>query len=223
MPTTPLIQHYWDFLSQPDANGRAIASLKNIKGLQEAHFLRKTTSLAWARFWNYFIADQAQYWVWSDLHLGHKNIISYCERPFSNPHEMNDYLVSQAILHVKPDDYLLFLGDVSFLSPEETKPWIQAMPGRKFLIAGNHDLKKGHFIFEYDKLFEGISAFETVVCQKQTVAFSHYPLDLKKFQSISLNVHGHTHEKPNIDSNHFNMSVEQTAYQPIPLRPLLFK
>jgi len=32
-------------------------------------------------------------WFTADLHLGHRNIISYCERPFLDAAEMNDALI----------------------------------------------------------------------------------------------------------------------------------
>ena len=216
-----LIEQYWSHLAAPDEHGRARASHKNIQGLKTAHQFRQHCALEWSRFWNYFIAQEAQYWIWSDLHLGHQNIISYCNRPFSNSHEMNEHLVSHAILKVKPDDYVLFLGDISFLSPPETKAWLNAMPGRKFLIAGNHDLKKGQWLAEYESIFEGISAFEMVTLQQHRIAFSHYPLDLERFKDVDINVHGHTHNEPSKSPKHVNVCVEHLNYEPQALRPLL--
>ena len=39
------------------------------------------------------ILYKPQIFITSDLHLGHKNIIKYCDRPFRDTHDMNKNLV----------------------------------------------------------------------------------------------------------------------------------
>lgn len=43
----------------------------------------------------YFIAD---------THFNHENIIKYCDRPFSNAKEMNEYIIQKWNSVVKEDD-----------------------------------------------------------------------------------------------------------------------
>ena len=81
--------------------------------------------------------------VWSDLHLGDTNIISYQNRPFHDVHEMNGALWANWQLGVDPDDTLVCVGNVApgeGLS-EETWERVRAAPGRpKVLVVSNHDL-----------------------------------------------------------------------------------
>ena len=52
-------------------------------------------------------------WFTSDWHFGHRNVIDYCNRPFSSVEEMNDKLVELWNNTIKPEDEVWFLGDFS--------------------------------------------------------------------------------------------------------------
>ena len=82
-------------------------------------------------------------YITSDTHFSHKNIIEYCDRPYTNPEEMNKDLISKWNSVVKEDDIVLHLGDVGFGLVEELSPIIQGLNGHKILIRGNHDFKRG--------------------------------------------------------------------------------
>lgn len=64
----------------------------------------------------------------SDLHLGHRNIISTCGRNaescgenFSTVEEMNDFLIDKWNQKVKDSDEVYILGDLSFRSSVSVK------------------------------------------------------------------------------------------------------
>lgn len=78
-------------------------------------------------------------WYSSDLHLGHVNIVSYCDRPYADVHEMNEDLVRRFSERVRPEDTLVLLGDVAMGRLEETVPLLAQFPGRLVLVPGNHD------------------------------------------------------------------------------------
>ena len=81
--------------------------------------------------------------VWSDLHLGHANIIAYQGRPFHNVHEMEGVLWANWQLGVDPEDTLVCVGDVAMGSGLSDDTWerVRAAPGRtKVLVVGNHDV-----------------------------------------------------------------------------------
>ncbi len=77
----------------------------------------------------YFIAD---------THFNHENIIKYCNRPFKNSKEMNEYIISKWNSVVTKDDIVYHLGDVGFGSTEELKKLVSSLNGTKILIRGNH-------------------------------------------------------------------------------------
>ena len=53
-------------------------------------------------------------WFGADFHLAHKNIIKYCNRPFSDVKTMDNTILSNFFKKVMPNDILYFLGDLSF-------------------------------------------------------------------------------------------------------------
>jgi calcineurin-like phosphoesterase family protein len=52
-------------------------------------------------------------WITSDLHLYHKNIITYCDRPYDNEYDMNAGIVSAWNSDVNDGDNVIVVGDLS--------------------------------------------------------------------------------------------------------------
>jgi calcineurin-like phosphoesterase family protein len=73
---------------------------------------------------------------YSDPHLGHANIIEYCQRPFSSVEEMNRVLVDNYNRLIGPNDTVLWVGDCFFKGHENL---LAQMNGHKVLVVGNHD------------------------------------------------------------------------------------
>jgi calcineurin-like phosphoesterase family protein len=82
----------------------------------------------------------------ADLHLGHKNIIKYCERPFNDVHEMNKSILDNINNIVNFDDELYILGDFCFRgkNPIEYRSRINCQ--KVHIILGNHDKEKDYLI-----------------------------------------------------------------------------
>ena len=54
----------------------------------------------------------------ADCHFGHKNIIKYCDRPYSSVEEMDETILNNINKTVFPSDTLYILGDFTFtISP----------------------------------------------------------------------------------------------------------
>ena len=85
----------------------------------------------------------------ADLHLGHANIIKYCNRPFDTAEEMNEKLIAGWNSRVKPEDSVFVLGDFCFRNGPNGKPgeglqskseyYKSRLNGNKIFIRGNHD------------------------------------------------------------------------------------
>lgn len=154
-------------------------------------------------------------WVWSDLHLGHDNIIRYANRPFQDAEEMNAVLYTNWSRTVGDDDLLLFVGDLAMRKAVGEHTWetIRVSRGRaKHLVVGNHDLT-GSGVLRVDG-FDDICSALTVDADPP-LAFTHMPL--ADVPAGVVNVHGHTHDEPPRRSRHINVSVEQLDYRPVDL------
>ena len=77
-------------------------------------------------------------WFTSDWHIGHRNIITYCDRPFADVEAMNEALIANHNALVKPGDLVIDVGDFS-MSERHVAPTLSRLVGRHILVCGNHD------------------------------------------------------------------------------------
>lgn len=146
-------------------------------------------------------------WFIGDLHLGHKNIITFDDnngkkiRPFKTLEEHDETLIDNINKLVNPKDRLYMLGDV--VINRKALPMLSRINGRKKLIKGNHDIFK---LKDYTPYFEDISAYR--IYKDAGIICSHIPVHTSQLEfRFKLNVHGHTH------SNNVQKTV--TAYSGI--------
>ena len=78
----------------------------------------------------------------SDTHFGHKNIIKYCNRPFSDIDEMNKVLINNWNKVVSEGDIVFHLGDFAFGGFPLWESIRSRLNGSIYLIRGNHDFKQ---------------------------------------------------------------------------------
>jgi calcineurin-like phosphoesterase family protein len=79
----------------------------------------------------------------SDTHFSHENIIRYSKRPFTSIDEMNEFMIAEWNSTVKDHDIVYHLGDFACGSPEGAAEIFSRLRGRKILILGNHDVRRG--------------------------------------------------------------------------------
>lgn len=164
------------------------------------------------------VGDPESTWVWSDLHLGHDNIIRYTNRPFADAAAMDSALYDNWAATVGSGDDLVFVGDLAMRKAVGPHTWqrIRDAPGaRKRLVIGNHDLT-GAGRLRVDG-FDDIGSVMFVDGDPPLV-FTHIPLT--RVPEGCVNVHGHTHDQAPADSRHINVSVEQLDYRPVALTRL---
>jgi len=78
------------------------------------------------------------YWITSDHHWGHLNIIKHCQRPFLSLKEMDETLVERWNYVVKQQDTVYHLGDI-FWSERSAIEILPRLNGEIHLVVGNHD------------------------------------------------------------------------------------
>lgn len=130
----------------------------------------------------------------ADLHLGHANIIKYCNRPFATTEEMDHAIRQNFINTIKPGDELYILGDISF-DVERAREFLLWVPGQKFIVWGNHDPKKTK---DRETLarecVKTADIMEVKLASGKQAVLCHYPmLRWNKAHFGSFMLHGHTH------------------------------
>lgn len=154
-------------------------------------------------------------YVISDLHLGHANIIKYCNRPFATVDEMNSALIKNWNDIVKPEDTVYFLGDFALGPKEAFRRFTACLNGHKHFIFGNHDHISRSQVLEAG--WESAQYQMTVEYKGYTFQLQHHPdTDVPADRIL---VYGHVHEKTatNVPHKSFCACVEVNDYKPVTL------
>ena len=112
-------------------------------------------------------------WFTSDTHFGHENIIRFCNRPFINAAEMNAELIRRWRETVPDDGIIFHLGDFAHDSSRLWNDILNALPGHKYLILGNHDMKAIRQGFMSH--FELVTQQMTIRVGGQAIVLNHNP------------------------------------------------
>ena len=77
----------------------------------------------------------------SDEHYGHRNIITFCARPFVDVHTMNEGMIAAHSATVGHDDDVWHLGDFAMTrNVSAVATILSQLNGRHHLVMGNHDV-----------------------------------------------------------------------------------
>jgi len=141
-------------------------------------------------------------WFTSDLHLGHKNIINYCERPFNDVHEMNKTILDNINNIVGVDDELYILGDFCFKGKKPIEYRSRINCQNVHLILGNHDKTRDYRddlgAARVDVGFSSVQEVKEIIYCNQRIYLSHYPhRSWPASHKGSWMLYGHVHTKLN--------------------------
>lgn len=160
----------------------------------------------------------------SDQHFGHRNVIVYENRPFSDTLDMRNHLVDNWNSVVNDDDLVVCLGDFSFLDKNTTKTILESLNGSKWLIKGNHDRHGNQWYTDVG--FEKVLPNYFMEYNGKKILFTHrptsIPTEFQKSRDYDLHIYGHVHAKgnenlkyPTFAKNGACVCVERTDYRPI--------
>ena len=125
----------------------------------------------------------------ADHHLGHTNIIRYCNRPFKDVDEMNEVMLERWNSVVSDEDIIYHLGDLVFNLKGKT--YLPKLKGKIHLIKGNHDWKLNS---EDKKRFESIhKGFLRMEIERKRILLSHYKQTGLYVTDTDLFLYGHNH------------------------------
>lgn len=163
-------------------------------------------------------------WFTSDLHIGHRNIITYCNRPFRDVQEMDEMLIKNWNAVVQPGDQVYVVGDMCLARPEYGVSRIGRMNGEKFLVEGNHDkgcLKSKEFrdLFAWVRpLYELKVQDQDASHGTQRIVLCHYAMRVwNKSHHGAWQLYGHSHGTLPDDPKSLSMDVgvDPNNYTPI--------
>ena len=159
----------------------------------------------------------------SDTHFGHAGMCRFTQadgvtklRPWTDPDEMDEFMIKAWNERVGPKDKVYHLGDVVINRRSLTT--LSRLNGDKVLIRGNHDIFKDD---DYRQYFREIRAYHVM----NGLILSHIPLHPESLGRFGTNIHGHLHSNrvllPNgdIDVRYHSVCVEQNP----DFAPILFE
>lgn len=202
--------------------GRLVAGNKTREGLSLGQELFDKFETNWNDLFEAWEDTPQKVWIWSDLHLFHKNICQYANRPFDNLLYMHEVMLNNA-QQIPDDDFLIFGGDVSFGDLKDTRQWLDQISCRKLLVLGNHDIDRTYKRHDLEQLgFEAITDCLALPSSHSPLIWvSHYPLNHTDIPQDVLHVFGHIHDLTIDQPRMFNMCVEHSDYSPVPLKKLI--
>lgn len=180
--------------------------------------------------------------IWSDPHFGHKNVIKYCNRPFSSVEEMNEKLIENYNSVVGEDDDCIWVGDCFFTKKSEAKRIMSRLNGSKFLIRGNHDWSEMTMInIGFTNVTDNFWISRVDEYKIHHIQISHYPFKPSTFQHLKMNfmsrfmakkidmrymerrpkdngqflIHGHTHQTKTFCGRSIHVGVDSNLYTPV--------
>ena len=158
----------------------------------------------------------------SDLHLGHKNVIRLCNRPFASIEEMDAVLIENWNRKVHRNDTVYVLGDLMFRNEKPPEEYLRQLNGKKHLITGNHDRAwtKHCNLTQY---FESVNRLDYISDGKRQMAICHFPMMSWPHMPRSYMVFGHIHANTDADywpliahsDKMLNAGVDINGYEPV--------
>lgn len=160
----------------------------------------------------------------SDTHFGHAGVCRFTRndgvtklRPWTDPDEMDEFMVAAWNERVRPTDKVYHLGDV--VINRRALKTLARLNGDKVLIRGNHDIFRDD---EYREYFRELRAYHVM----NGMILSHIPIHEESLGRFGVNIHGHLHanrvmtrdpfsDQLHIDVRYHCVCVEQTDFAPI--------
>ena len=135
--------------------------------------------------------------ITSDLHWGHRNIMSFCPQSRARFRNDLDYMNEQMVKEwndlIAPEDLVYILGDVAFLPAQKAAEYMSRCNGTKILVEGNHDRKTLQDP-TFRNCFKEVHKYLDINYNGTKVVMSHYPfLEWDQMHRGSVMLYGHLH------------------------------
>jgi len=160
-------------------------------------------------------------WFTSDHHFGHKNIISFSNRPFTDVDQMNEVMVQRWNEKIGKDDIVYHVGDFALMSPGKLRQLIARLNGKIHLITGNHESAALDCAdcFEWVKdYFELIVKDEDAHQGERFIVLFHYAMRVWNASHYGTwHLYGHSHgDLPDDETSlSFDVGVDSHDFYPL--------
>lgn len=147
------------------------------------------------------------YWFTADEHYGHKNIIQYCNRPFSSIEEMDIEVMNRHNQVVREDDVVIHAGDFTMISNYRAvmEGYISKLNGTHIFLVGNHD----------GWLPKNTRQIWVKTIEQQPVTVCHYAMRVwPKSHYGSFNLFGHSHGRLEPQPRQMDVGVDTNDFYP---------
>lgn len=156
-------------------------------------------------------------WFTTDWHLGHYNIMKYCNRPFDTTEEMDSTIISNFNDTVHAGDVVYYLGDFSFANIDEYFARLR-QDITMFFIVGNHDKKIREI--QKQRIIQGVYHLRDIKIEDQPITLCHYPMmsfNKSHYNAWQLYGHHHTDTNSSIPGKRFNVAIDLHSGKPLSL------
>lgn len=162
----------------------------------------------------------------ADLHLGHRNVIKYCNRPFTTADEMDEAIISNWNATLAPRDFVYIIGDVGMTNAERLYSLLKRMNGIKILIYGNHDkvIRNSTKIRDlFHETHEFLERYFHVDGQKVLFVMCHYAMRVwNKSHHGSVHLYGHSHgTMPDAGNRSMDVGMDPHSMLPVSLEQVM--
>jgi len=166
-----------------------------------------------------------------DCHLGHTNVLRYCNRPFPTIKEHDDALIAKRNRIVGPSDIVYDLGDFTLGDEKMARSYFLRLNG-EVCILGNtfhHDrrwLKAGPYWTRHHEVTI-LPPIHTMKVDDLFIAICHFPLaewPRKHYSAVHLHAHSHGNyqgEGKILDVGVDNVNKIWGSYRPVSLNEVI--
>lgn len=181
----------------------------------------------------------------SDLHFGHKNVLTFCDRPFSDVKEMGRKLIENWNNVVSNNDTAFILGDLFWFNDSHSiKKVLGELQGKDiYIIAGNHDDFKSYHRVVDERIHLLGDTVEIWVAglyvgkpsKQEEIFLSHCPVMTWPHRCRGVvNLFGHIHSGPRTkaeedqglplwEGQQYDVGVDNNEYTPIEIHEIYQK
>jgi calcineurin-like phosphoesterase family protein len=153
-------------------------------------------------------------WFTADFHLGHRNIIRYCQRPFQTVAEMDEAILDRLNASAKERDVLYYLGDFCLASGKRAAEYRRRIRCQNiYFVEGNHDAGARKILSE----FRWCKQLAEIQIGKQAIVLCHYARRVWRHWSRGAwHLYGHSHGKldPGPASLSMDVGVDTHDFRP---------